>query len=229
MPYRMKSDFEPHPVGQFDGIIYLWKDRGLMKDSYGNEKHKAMMGIESLIAKTQKGDPFTIVEPVNLAFGPKSKLQTRREQILGRPLKPEEVAAFEPSEILHARVGYTVKHNPKPDGGVWCNIDALWRLEDQLRGELVNAISCNINPELYDSPSSQTELLYRAFDLLTIIIDDTGDRIFNEARKAQAHSILPDMDKDKLIKVIKNFEAIMEKEGIVDPSTASPSGKDLPF
>ena len=136
MPYKGSAqEFELHPVGQHKGIVYMWKDRGVVSTSFG-DKHKALIGIESISVKMDDGKPYVIVESLNIAFGNNSNLKARREQILGRELEKAEKYDFDPSEILNVRVGYVVKHRARDDGdGFWANLDGLWRLKDQTEGD----------------------------------------------------------------------------------------------
>ena len=133
-----RKEFEVHPQGQHEGIVYMWKDRGIIPTHYG-DKHRGLIGIESISSFMTDGRPYIIVESVNIAFGKKARLRERREQILGRPLTDDEAYDFDPRELMEARVGYVVKHREEEDS-VWANIDALWRVEDQGKGILVNDI-----------------------------------------------------------------------------------------
>ena len=157
MPYRgSPSDFEAHPAGQHKGIVYLWKDRGMVQTPFGL-KHKAMLGIESLTSFSDEDQrPHVVMESMNIAFGNNSTLKKRREDILGRELSKEERYDFDPSELMRARVGYVVKHRERDDGdGVWANLDSLWRLKDQQEGALQNDVVLVEHPEFQEQGKKQ--------------------------------------------------------------------------
>ena len=158
MPYQADpEEFAPHPTGQHEGIIYKWEDRGIATTPFG-KKHRAMIGIESITATMDDDRPFAVAEFLNIAFGENARLRARRTQILGRELLKNEKLMFDPKEILEVRVGYTVQHKARDDGdGVWTNIDALWRLEDQGKGNLQNEVTCIELPEEERKPTGTND------------------------------------------------------------------------
>jgi len=156
MPYEnRRTEFVNHPEGQFEGIIYKWKDQGWKPSPYGS-RHRAFFGIESINAFMDDGRPFVINEFLPVAFGDQSILQKRRVEILGRALTEVERETFNPKEIIGTRIAYQVVYRDKPGGGVWVNINAIMRLQDQSKGSLVNEIQIDESiPNGFEEPSSQ--------------------------------------------------------------------------
>jgi hypothetical protein len=235
-----RKEFEVHPQGQHEGIVYMWKDRGIIPTHYG-DKHRGLIGIESISSFMTDGRPYIIVESVNIAFGKKARLRERREQILGRPLTDDEAYDFDPRELMEARVGYVVKHREEEDS-VWANIDALWRVEDQGKGTLVNDIVVleeapeKASGEVSEETSEETSesngdpgierqdhalrLLDRLADSGLVSQDEAGSCI----AKVQAFST------ENLALTIKRWEDKLSKAGVSLPVAAgSTGGDDLPF
>ena len=232
-----RKEFEVHPQGQHEGIVYMWKDRGIIPTHYG-DKHRGLIGIESISSFMTDGRPYIIVESVNIAFGKKARLRERREQILGRPLTDDEAYNFDPRELMEARVGYVVKHREEEDS-VWANIDALWRVEDQGKGILVNDIivleeapekasgdvseeeasEANGDPDI-ERQDHALRLLDRLADSGLVSQDEAGSCI----AKVQAFT------DENLALTIKRWEDKLSKAGVSLPVAAgSTGGDDLPF
>ena len=238
MPYEGEpTEFRPHPTGQHEGIVYMWRDRGSVPTQYG-PKHKAVIGIESLTAMDPENDgkPFGIYDFVNISFGRGSNMRQRREQILGRQLTTKEERYFDPQEILEIRVGYVVVHRTV-ENTLYANIDALWRLEDQGKGALVNEV---VKVEEHhdgtagEQPVGKTEpeppgpdhpdsLRRYCVDLLEALIDN---RLITTQAGAPRIAAVPEQPENLLWKLVESAEAKLKKAGLALPAS-NPRGNDM--
>jgi len=138
-----KSNFKPHPMGQFLGTVYACHLLEKVETPYGLQD-KVIIKIASDLElvddenkpkKDDDGDQlfFTLWDWVPISKT--GRLKDRREQITGTTLTKEDLESgdFDTDDLIEARVGFTVKHNPntKDPSKVYANIDALWRYEDQ--------------------------------------------------------------------------------------------------
>ena len=126
-----KKEFEPHPIGQHEGIICLLEDVGMKTTAFG-EKHKVAVRVESTTAMMDDGQPFVVQQWYTLSGHPKSSLRKFRELIAGRELTDDEAHVFDTEDplLLGKKVGFVIVHNEGKDGGTpYANIKAIWPLK----------------------------------------------------------------------------------------------------
>jgi len=132
-----KPQFLPHPQGPSEGEVVSVELKEKMPSSWG-EIDKFMWIIMSSQHKIDEeghpknGEPHRAVIWTPLSGGPRAYLTKTRETLLGRNLNDDERENFDPDrEVIGLLVGYVVVHKPNPQGGVWDNVDSIWKLEEQ--------------------------------------------------------------------------------------------------
>ena len=134
-----RKEFETHPQGLSEGIIYEVEDIGLQETPFG-PKHKIIIKTESMQHKVKEGDqagqPLTIWTRYNLSGHKNSQLRPCREAILGRQLTEDEAHKFDSDELIGVRVFYVIIHQQGNDGRMYAKIDSIGRLEDQTKGTM---------------------------------------------------------------------------------------------
>jgi hypothetical protein len=151
------GEYQIHPEGNYDGIVYAFRDMGEKENQFGNVERRCYFAIESLDEFMEDGKPFAGFVFFNMKWGnPEATgkmrpiMQQVREVLLGRKLKdgskgkadgvlPEETwYDFEESNYLGTRVRYRVTHNESRNGKTYANTEILERLKDQKQGEMYN-------------------------------------------------------------------------------------------
>ena len=137
------GSYQIHPEGNFDGIVYSFRDMGEKENQFGNVERRCDFAIESLDEFMEDGRPFAGFVFFNMKWGnPEATgkmrpiMQQVREVFLGRKLTdsdsdkasivlPEEKwYDFDEENYLGIRVRYRVTHQDS--------------LKDQDQGEMYN-------------------------------------------------------------------------------------------
>ena len=173
------GEYQIHPEGNYDGIVYAFRDMGEKDNLFWNVERRCYFAIESLDEFMEDGKPFAGFVFFNMKWGnPEATgkmrpiMQQVREVLLGRKLKdgskgkadgvlPEETwYDFEESNYLGTRVRYRVTHNESRNGKTYANTEILERLKDQKQGEMYNEsqIITDDNPEVTEKDDPDEDL-----------------------------------------------------------------------
>lgn len=132
MAYKMpKTEFAPHPEGNFIGVIKEVIDQGMRDSTYNGHtvsKLRLSIIIEAETLKMDDGQPWAHWEWVNLSGSSKSRLTELRQKLLGRLLSDEERENFDDeSEMVGKRINYMIAHSISDTGSTFANL-ASWSL-----------------------------------------------------------------------------------------------------
>lgn len=139
-----RTEFVPHPMGQSEGVIYEVRDLGEIETPFGI-KHKVAIKVQSFTQYIPDEDgkpsdkPFSVQKMMNLSGHEASDLYKFRCAALQvANLTEDQAYNFDDSELLGVRLGYNVAHTvSQKNGNTYANIDSVWRLEDQTKGEII--------------------------------------------------------------------------------------------
>ena len=151
------GSYQIHPEGNFDGIVYSFRDMGEKENQFGNVERRCYFAVESLDEFMEDGRPYAGFVFFNMKWGnPEATgkmrpiMQQVREVFLGRKLTdsdggkssivlPEEKwYDFDEENYLGIRVRYRVTHQDSRNGKTYANTELLERLKDQGQGEMYN-------------------------------------------------------------------------------------------
>lgn len=149
-----RTEFVPHPMGPSEGIIFDVQDKGVIETPFGN-KHKVAIKVQSLDKFIPDDDdkpttkPFSVQKMCNLSGHEASDLYKFRCAALKvANLTEDQAYNFDDSELLGVRIGYVVAHTVSTkNGNTYANIDTVWRLDDQTKGEITLEAQSGATPQ----------------------------------------------------------------------------------